>query len=244
MCGESGGCMWRVKEAEETKDETHEALRGATGSGNVTVGNGATAGIFNVNSIGTTIASYNTDIGNFGNTAVLVNLGFNGSGGPVGTVNIGRGATAVTIGNTAAGFRSAGPITLGTAPTGSTGIASGSAAPYLGIFYSPVISTTLVATNTAQTSIAIGTPGIYLFTFSIQLAYSTIPTTFYVTLSGANIVNNTAYGYSIINTGNLSSQGSLVISCTASTYNLLVNYSAGTGMSVNNQSFFQSVRIG
>ena len=80
------------------------------------VGNGATAGVCYVNSVGTTIASYNTNIGNLGNTAVVVNLGFNDVGGPVGAVNIGRGATAVTIGNTAAGFRSAGPITLGTAP--------------------------------------------------------------------------------------------------------------------------------
>jgi hypothetical protein len=94
---------------------------GATGGGNVAIGNnGATAGVCYVSSVGTNIASFNTDIGNLGNTAVVVNVGFNQAGGPIGTVNIGRGATAVTIGNTAAGFKSAGPITLGSAPSSYT----------------------------------------------------------------------------------------------------------------------------
>ncbi len=132
----------------------HEALRGATGSGNVLVGNGATAGVCYVNSVGTTIASFNTNIGNLGNTAVVVNVGFNDAGGPVGTVNIGRGATAVTIGNTAAGFRSAGPITLGTPPPfGSSG-----SGPYLGnLIAGPNIAGTVVS-STATTVNSVTVP--------------------------------------------------------------------------------------
>lgn len=141
--------MWRIKKDEkDTKEETHEALRGATGSGNVTVGNGATAGVFTVASVGTVFNTYNTDIGNIGNNNVLINLGFNGAGGPVGAVNIGRGATAVTIGNTSAGFRSAGPITLGNTPVTNA---------HLGFKISGLIntpSTTPIANNGTTLSIS------------------------------------------------------------------------------------------
>ena len=105
--------MWRVKEAEETKDETHEALRGATGSGNVAIGP-------NTGSV--------TNIGNNAAAATTVNVGNTGTSA-FGTVNVGRGATAVFIGDNVASAitlgRSTGsvtlgpPLTLGAAPTTS-----------------------------------------------------------------------------------------------------------------------------
>jgi len=173
--------------------------------------------------------------------------------GATGTVNVGSGSATVNIGTNApsalvlgrtGGSVTLGPaLTLGAAPPGVTGLTSGSA-PYLGSFYNPVISSTIADTNTPQSSISIGTPGVYLFTFVIQLAYTTLPTTFYCTLTGANIANLAAYGFSQINTGNVSSHGSIVINCTASTYNLSVNYAFGSGLSINSQSYFQAVRIG
>ena len=236
MCGESGGCMWRVKEAEETKDETHEALRGATGSGNVTLGN-STVGT-------TTVGSLVTNISTTG--AATVNLGPTGTTATASSVvNVGKGAANVNIGNTGGAITLAAPLTLGPAPPGSTGLTSGSA-PYLGSFYNPVVSTTMAAASTTQASITIGTPGVYLLLFCLQIAYTTAPSAFYVTISGANIVNNCAFSSSPINAGNTSSQGSIVVSCTASTYNMISNYvpGSGTNLAVQPNSFFQAVRIG
>ncbi len=85
--------MWRDKEKEEkeTKDETHEALRGATGSGNVTVGQSAT-GTTTVGSLVTNISTTGAATVNIGNTGTSVTAGS--------IVNIGTGATGITIGNT------------------------------------------------------------------------------------------------------------------------------------------------
>ena len=209
-------------------------MRGATGSGNVAIGNGATAGICYLASVGTTIASYNTDIGNLGNSAVLVNVGFNGAGGPVGTVNIGRGATAVTIGNTAAGFKSAGPITLGTTPSSPTQI---------GFLYNPTVSTTIVSSGSTQASINIGAAGYYLFTFCLSWNTNlTLPTSFYTVLTGTNSTG-TNYGSCAVNGQNLSCGGSVIINCTASTYSLSIQYGSATGTNVFQGPYFQALRI-
>ena len=117
MCGESGSNMWRVKEetknTKDTKEETHEALRGATGSGNVAIGP-------NTGSV--------TNIGNNSAAATTVNLGNTGTSA-FGAVNVGRGAATVNIGGNVAsaitlgsstGSVTLGPaLTLGAAPTTS-----------------------------------------------------------------------------------------------------------------------------
>lgn len=65
-------------------------------------------------------------------------------------------------------------------------------------------------------------------------------------MSGANIFNNVAYGSAIVlPTSNYSVTGSIIVSCTASNYALVVNYgTGGSGMSVNSASLFQAVRVG
>ncbi len=143
----------------------------------MTLGNGATAGVFTVASVGTVFNTYNTDIGNIGNNAVVVNLGFNGPAGPVGAVNIGRGATAVTIGNTAAGFRSAGPITLGTVAT---------LPAQLGYTVFTEIASDITVLQGAQavlTSPAIPATGIYTLCYSLR----------YEVASGASITGILLY---------------------------------------------------
>ena len=63
---------------------------------------------------------------------------------------------------------------------------------------------------------------------------------------GTNISNNVAYGNAVVlSASNLSVTGSIIVSCTASNYALVVNYgTGGAGLSVNSNSIFQAVRIG
>jgi hypothetical protein len=133
---------------------------------------------------------------------------------------------------------------LGSAPSGSTGLPNGNACLYLGNFYKPSIDSVVQTSGTAQVTINIGTAGIYLFTFCIQLYGTTMPPDFYMSMSGTNIFNNTAYGYGRVNGNNYSSQGSLIVNCTASIYSLIININGGTGMTINTQSYFQAIRIG
>jgi len=237
-------------------------LRGATGSGNVTVGQSAAGtttlrGTTTVTTLDATTATSGLTLGNNSTSgAVTIANGSSftgniaigaGSVSRTGTINIGTGGSGgITIGNATCSVALGPPLTLGSAPPGSTGLTSGQA-PFLGSFYNPVLSTTLVgAGGGVQASIAIGTPGVYLLMFCLQIAYTTAPQFFYVTITGANIVNSVAFGTSSINNGNSSSQGSIVVSCTASTYNLVSNYVPGSGVNnaVQPASFFQAVRIG
>jgi len=132
---------------------------------------------------------------------------------------------------------------LGAAPNVTTGLGSGAAAPFLGNFYKLAIDTVLQGNNSAQCSFNIGTPGVYLFCFCLQLTSTVSPTDFFVLMTGANIVNNMAFGSTRVNSTNVSSVGSIVVSCTASNYALIVNYAGGSGMSINVNSFLQAVRI-
>jgi len=107
--------MWRDKETEETKDETHETLRGATGSGNVTLGQSATGtttlnGTTSVTTLNATTATSGLNLGN-NSTSGEVQLANGGSftgnirigTGSVtrtGTINIGTGGSGgISIGN-------------------------------------------------------------------------------------------------------------------------------------------------
>jgi len=111
--------MWRVKEA-ETKDETHEALRGATGSGNVTLGQSAT-GTTTVNSLTTTITG--------GGAAGSITIG--GSMTGTSTVLIGANCcTNIGILTTRSGF-----INIGTGGTGTVYLGNSSCNTYANNVY-------------------------------------------------------------------------------------------------------------
>lgn len=100
--------MWRVKTETETDEETtHETLRGATGSGNVTVGN-ATVGITTVGSLVTNISTTGAATVNIGNTGTSVNAGS--------IVNIGSGATGINIGSSNSLLKLTGKVRLSSTP--------------------------------------------------------------------------------------------------------------------------------
>ena len=205
--------------------------------------------------IGNNLTTGSVSIANTG-TATTVTIGNNSTTG-TGTVNVGTGSATVNVGNNATTSptaivlgRTGGsvtlgpPLTLGAAPNGVTGIASAAASPYLGNFYKLPVDTVLQVNNSAQVSLTIGTPGIYLLCFCIQLTCTVTPTDFFILMTGANILNNMAFGSARVNLTNISSIGSIVVSCTASNYALVVNYTGGSGMTVNVNSFFQATRIG
>jgi hypothetical protein len=111
--------------SEETKDETHEALRGATGSGNVTLGQSAT---------GTTTLNGTTSVGTLNSPSVstAMTIGNNlttgsmtiGSSLTTGNVSIASG-TGLTTGAIAIGAGSTvrgGVINIGTGGTGGIAI--------------------------------------------------------------------------------------------------------------------------
>ena len=94
-----------------------------------------------------------------------------------------------------------------------------------------------------QSSITIGTAGIYLFIFTLQISYGTVPTYFYCEMTGTN-TTPVAYGTaSVLQGSNLSITGSTIVSCTASNYTLNVSYGGGAGMAVNSSSIFKAIRI-
>jgi hypothetical protein len=77
------------------------------------------------------------------------------------------------------------------------------------------------------------------------LAFSTAPSApLYCSLNGANIYNVSAYGSANVNSLNTSTQGSMVVNCTASTYGLIISYgSGGSFLTINSNSYFQAIRI-
>ena len=234
MCGESGGSMWRVKEKEEEdKKKTHEALRGATGSGNVTVGNASGSALGTVNlginatvtNIGTILNAGNVNIGNTGASTLLKSLN-NYIG------NTGVGATIIQSGTTQLN----GPLTLGSAPV--SGSTASSPTPYLGSILTSVLPTTLTGTPQSIGSITISTPGIYLFTFCIVVSGTSNPAVAYIVPGGLS----TTFGFSYINTANISLSGSYIATATGNYY-LQLNWSGGSGTGLNPASFFYAIRI-
>jgi len=117
----------------------------------------------------------------------------------------------------------------------------------LGYFYNPTISTTLVASGNAQSSITIQTAGYYLFTYNLLLSSTgSLPTEFYTSLNGTNAPTS-AVGFTYVNSINRSNNSTAVINCTASTYSLMVSYTGGTGtlsINISGNPYFQAIRIG
>lgn len=129
-------------------------------------------------------------------------------------------------------------ITLGSAPPG---VGSG-ATPYIGqsMIYTQIgAGAPGSAGNYSVLNIA--SPGIYLFTFCINQIITTTGTAAYSMIIGTN-ANAIHYGYSVVSTGaEISFQGSQIVTCTATNYNLQVNY-AGFGFG-NFSGFFYATRI-
>lgn len=197
--------MWRVKEAEEKdKKKTHEALRGATGSGNVAIGP-------NTGSV--------TNIGNNNTAATTVNVGNTGTSA-FGTVNVGRGATAVFIGDNVASAITLGrtggsvtlgpPLTLGAAPTTSGHIG-----------YTTLISIpTTLASYVPVTPISIPSAGIWLILYTVRLAsiggavitrfFTAVNTTVSGSTNAVSIIELSG-SYTVNTTASLSNNGSAVV---------------------------------
>jgi hypothetical protein len=91
-------------------------------------------------------------------------------------------------------------------------------------------------------TLTIVTPGVYLFTFAIQLTGSGINTICFSRLSGAG-VKSTDYGSATVNTTNTTSVGTQIVTATATAYNVTSTFSATvTGRDATN-SYFTATRI-
>lgn len=131
------------------------------------------------------------------------------------------------------------PLTLGAAPESIS---------HLGFFKSgTTISTTIPASANYLSTCEISQAGIYMASFVCQITGTTLPTgTFYVVLGGGSTIN-TAYGYTTVNSANLTAHGTQIFkqaSSTSITYSLQINYSGGSGLSVQGGSYFNITRIG
>ena len=113
MCGESCGNVWRVKTKTETDEETtHEALRGATGSGNVTVGQSAT---------GTTTLSGTTSVGTLNSPSVSTAMAI-GNNLTTGSMTIGSSLTTGNVSIASGTGLTTGAITIGAGSTVRGGV--------------------------------------------------------------------------------------------------------------------------
>lgn len=193
------------------------------------------------------VGGVTTTVTNYGPSSIAV-AGNNFDVSSPGTLVLGS-TGSVTIGNAGAGaitkFNT--PITLGPAPSGSTGLANGVAGPYLGSFY---CNTTLNSgflpwgpNNYSISNISITTPGFYIIQFALQITYSTAPTGIFYVIEGTNILN-TAYTVASVNSLNITGIGMQTGYLTASTYVLKVNYAtSGTSVVLQGGSYFQAIRI-
>ena len=113
------------------------------------------------------------------------------------------------------------PIGLGSVPTLST---------QLGFKYNTAV-TFGVATASPYTiaSISILTAGIYIFTIQLQTAYTGTPTNIQFELTGTNAPLSN-FGRTDITTSNFGSAGTVIVTCTVSSYTIKLTY-AGVSLS-------------
>ena len=165
-------------------------------------------------------ATQTTGVLNIGTGARLLT---GGGGG----INIGTGSGAIlnpiTIGGTASPISLVGPVSLskplilGSAPSAST---------LLGFLYSSSVNN--IASSASPwtiLSIPILTAGIYIFALEIQSTYGPIAQ-FQMELTGINVPQSN-FGKSELLLGSvLTSSGTVIVNCTASTYTMKITYSA------------------
>ena len=91
------------------------------------------------------------------------------------------------------------------------------------------------------TSLTVVTPGIYLFHFSINQNLTVSGSIAYVMIIGTN-ANAIHYGFNMVSNGSeIAFNGTQLITCTASNYNLQLNYA---GFTFGNFSgFYYATRI-
>jgi hypothetical protein len=128
--------------------------------------------------------------------------------------------------------------TLGAAPT--TGNTASGPTTFLGSVLKAVIPTVIPASGANLGSgITISNSGTYLFNFNIIIAGTTNPSVAYI-IPGGLI---TTFGFSIVNGQNISIIGSYVLANVSGNIGLQIEYSGGSGLSINSTSFFTAVRI-
>ena len=161
--------------------------------------------------------------------------------GATGTVNVGTGAATINIGSTAASAivigNTAGtvtlrcPITLGPEPTTDG---------QLGFITAATIPSAVVPSGSAQVSLLITIPGIYLASYTLLLSGS--PTSFQTRFQSGGAQNGFVGGALTLNSTNLSSsQTQIVSSPTNSTLQIIIQYTGGSGLSMG--GVFRIVRL-
>jgi len=217
---------------------------------------GAVSGSVNIGSSANSLTVYSTS-SKFNNGIQAPSFDPSISGGsfniavstPPATINLGTDTSAVTtainIGNTNATVNCTGTLKMastknitlktdGTFPTSGT---------QLGGVTSASILSTVPVSGSVYGTITIPTAGIYLFTFGIYQNLSSLGTTNYVNIAGANTpVCN--YGCTNIVTLQIGFVGTQVIQATASNYTLTLSTSSVCLSPVNQGGYFQAIRIG
>lgn len=242
--------MWRVTEdKKEAQAKTHEALRGATGSGNVTVGPGG-LGTINIGNTGTVGAgTINVGIG-----ATNVNIGTNrgdvvlgNTGGSVFTKSINN-----YFGNTGIGttwiyntLNLVTPITLGSASnvttvSGATGTSSTNTLGFGIRINNTGFTITNYNQNNSVASILLSYDGVYLATWCVQVQITTAPTAIFSNLAYNNVSATTTTGFLGFANWGMTRVGSILYGTSGSTTfqgvagnfcNIVINIDGGSGYS-------------
>jgi len=212
-------------------DLNGSTINNITGTtGDISVGNlQTTAGVLN-------LGTSSTRVGN-------INIGATG-GTPSYVINIGKTTTgAISIGS-ANNTTTVGTLTVLNPILLPSSYSSGLAATNLGFTYTANPGSTSPAGSGGNQSLyTVTNAGYYLFSFNINGSFTTAPTNFYFLISGANAQSTSKY-YVTISGTNFSCSGSQYISCTATQYNLIINYTGGTGLAIGTTtSYFQVTRI-
>jgi len=196
------------------------------------------------------------NIGTLGGRSTVIHIGDGNSNIAGGAVHINNGTNTASNVQILNGSGSTGTITLGSTTstlTVNSPISMGySTLPSYGnsdigkVYFYTYSSTTLPTSPASVGTITITTAGVYVINYAIYITSATNPTSFYTTLSGG-AVNGTNYGYSTINSTNMVSSGSQVITLgtnTSTTYTITATYAGGTTLLLSTgNSYFKLVKI-
>ena len=184
-----------------------------------------------------------------GTNALIVNIA--GQNSRANTIAIGNssGFTSATTINgtlTTTGLTTAtGGLTVSAAITlPSTTYTPNVNGTQLGSIMSGTIITPITTSPFIVSTIAITTPGTYIFIWEYQIGATTLPSFSNMAVSGFNIISTGSYGYA----GNVGSTpyatctGSYPVVATATTYTLTYTYGTG-GVGLSGTGFFKAIRI-